>query len=290
MAATEEDVQDAVPLERALEVLNVPDAWALLFRRRADVAEKKNDLQIMVGSRYHELIESADAIVSMRKTAADVAALLTAFPSQLNSVLDEVEGALHSAGASENEGIVARKEAAKVGTGKSGASAATRLLLNAPSAIWAALDDSRYLDAAALFRQCAAAVASSEGIMRGPEAPFLASQWTYIQQFPARILAGAKRALYRPAVFAAGSPSSDNGGGSSVGEAAAALAAVLLVEDVDGGVPAAPGPALFSDALQLLLRHRGRYVEAALLGKSRDSPSGAPTEQRRRRRRPRTDG
>lgn len=44
----------------------------------------------MVGSRYHELIESADSIVSMKETGTEVLCLLRDFPGACSNVLEEV--------------------------------------------------------------------------------------------------------------------------------------------------------------------------------------------------------
>lgn len=44
----------------------------------------------MVGSRYHELIESADSIVSMKETGAEVLGLLRKFPEACSNVLQQV--------------------------------------------------------------------------------------------------------------------------------------------------------------------------------------------------------
>lgn len=44
----------------------------------------------MVGSRYHELIESADSIVSMKEISAEVLGLLKDFPGACSNILMEV--------------------------------------------------------------------------------------------------------------------------------------------------------------------------------------------------------
>lgn len=44
----------------------------------------------MVGSRYHELIDSADSIVSMKEISTEVLDLLQGFPQACSSVLNQV--------------------------------------------------------------------------------------------------------------------------------------------------------------------------------------------------------
>lgn len=46
--------------------------------------------QLMVGSRYHELIESADSIVSMKEISTEVLGLLQSFPHACSNVLEQV--------------------------------------------------------------------------------------------------------------------------------------------------------------------------------------------------------
>ena len=46
--------------------------------------------QLMVGSRYHELIESADSIVSMKETGTEVLCILRDFPTACANVLEQV--------------------------------------------------------------------------------------------------------------------------------------------------------------------------------------------------------
>lgn len=46
--------------------------------------------QLMVGSRYHELIESADSIVSMKETSMEVLGLLRNFPHACSNVIQQV--------------------------------------------------------------------------------------------------------------------------------------------------------------------------------------------------------
>lgn len=51
----------------------------------------KSFSQLMVGSRYHELIESADSIVSMKETSTEVLGLLRNFPYACSNVLQQVK-------------------------------------------------------------------------------------------------------------------------------------------------------------------------------------------------------
>eukprot|EP00618_Florenciella_parvula_P022925 CAMPEP_0119494766 /NCGR_PEP_ID=MMETSP1344-20130328/18614_1 /TAXON_ID=236787 /ORGANISM="Florenciella parvula, Strain CCMP2471" /LENGTH=61 /DNA_ID=CAMNT_0007530295 /DNA_START=12 /DNA_END=194 /DNA_ORIENTATION=+ len=60
-----------------MDKLSVSQARASLGNAVVMVTAKETELQLMVGSRYHELIESADAIISMHTTAAELRTLIS---------------------------------------------------------------------------------------------------------------------------------------------------------------------------------------------------------------------
>ena len=57
---------------------------------KSDPLRSTHVYQLMVGSRYHELIESADSIVSMKEISSEVLALLQDFPHACSKVLQQV--------------------------------------------------------------------------------------------------------------------------------------------------------------------------------------------------------
>ena len=120
-----------------MDRLTVGDARILLQGALAASSAKEAELQLMVGSRYHELIESADAIVSMHSTANELRLLLQRLPQTARSLIDPPEkvGELPKP---------VRRNAVDP-------SAAFRLTLTLPPRIWTALDKGHYFDAASAF-------------------------------------------------------------------------------------------------------------------------------------------
>ncbi|CAM9434083.1 unnamed protein product [Choristocarpus tenellus] len=231
-----EDV-DSVLAERALERISVSEARALLRQLTSQVGGKQTELQLMVGSRYHELIESADSILSMKETAEEVKGLLHEFPKALECVLGQVPDTMASTDARQTD-LVYRQAAATVKNSEE----VTRLMLKAPAAMWSALDRKRHLEAAGLLLRCRHAMAQgplhvSQGL-DASGAAFLKSQCAYVEHFPPRIVAAAKALLTQPC---------------STDACAGALAAVLLIQ---GHEEANPTLSL----LELLLQRRGGAI------------------------------
>lgn len=65
------------------------------FRFLCSRACYSSNQQLMVGSRYHELIESADSIVSMKEISTEVLGLLRNFPRACSIVLEQVRNMEH---------------------------------------------------------------------------------------------------------------------------------------------------------------------------------------------------
>ena len=70
-----------------MDTLRVSDARLLLQGALSASSAKETELQLMVGSRYHELIESADAIVTMHSTATELRLLLQRLPQTAQVLL-----------------------------------------------------------------------------------------------------------------------------------------------------------------------------------------------------------
>eukprot|EP00903_Cladosiphon_okamuranus_P007661 g7429.t1 len=226
--------------ERALEHMSVEKAWTLLDTLSSQVVGKQTELQLMVGSRYHELIESADSIVSMKETSIEVLGLLRSFPQACSNVLQKVPSsvlpqAIDSSG-SELLGTQFAKNISQV----------IQLMLHAPAAMWAALDSNRVLEAANLVLRCRSGWAdlssSFSAGMDSSVAAFLRSHVTYVEQFPHRIVLAGTRLLTHS---------------TSAHETAGALAALLQLQAPKDSKP-------LRSLLELLLRRRGGSVVAML--------------------------
>eukprot|EP00752_Nemacystus_decipiens_P016531 g14775.t1 len=226
--------------ERALEHMSVEKAWTMLDRLSSQVVGKQSELQLMVGSRYHELIESADSIVSMKETSVEVLGLLQHFPHDCSNVIQQVPSLTSPQAIDSNHTDEVSSPPAK------NISGVIQLMLHAPSAIWAALDSNRVLEAANLVLRCRSGWADlSSTFSTGVDssvAAFLRSHVTYVEQFPHRIVSAGTRLLTHS---------------TSTHETAGALTALLQLQapkDADS----------LRSLLELLLRRRGGSVVAML--------------------------
>ncbi|CAM9091155.1 unnamed protein product [Hapterophycus canaliculatus] len=218
----------------------VEEAWGLLDALSAQVVGKQTELQLMVGSRYHELIESADSIVSMKETGSEVLGLLRNFPQECSSVLEQVPSS-PSSRTSKIDGFDTVKK-----RGARGVSEVVQLMLHAPAAMWAALDSNKVLEAANLVLKCRsswASLSSSFSVdVDYSVAAFLRSHATYVEQFPRRILLAATRLVTRSC---------------NARETAGALTALLQLQAIKDANP-------LRYLLELLLRRRGGAIVAML--------------------------
>ncbi|CAM9161784.1 unnamed protein product [Discosporangium mesarthrocarpum] len=223
--------------DRALEHMSVGEARDLLRQLTSQVSQKQTELQLMVGSRYHELIESADSIVSMKDTAEEVMGLLQSFPEEHSYMKKQVPTSVDPDTGREG-GLAPSSTAVE----RDNQSEVTRLMLNAPAAMWAALDNNRHFEAAGLLLKCRRAMATGPlSLSLGSEATgaaFLKSQCAYVEQFPSRITAAAKSLLGKPC---------------NTEVCTGALASVLLIEGCNKAQP-------IRSLLELLLRRRGARV------------------------------
>jgi len=186
-----------------MDRLSVTDARRLLQGAIAAASAKETELQLMVGSRYHELIESADAIVSMHSTANELRVRLQRLPEKIKFIADDTPA--DEVGKTPATGIAGAEATPGPGDGGGGgegsaskngnsdaAEAPYRLILTVPPRIWSALDRHQYFDAAAALLECPA-----EGAVfsRAAFPPWFGEFRQYMAQFPERITSGAGRAL-----------------------------------------------------------------------------------------------
>jgi hypothetical protein len=228
-----------VHLERALEFMSTEEARLLLAKHSADVASKQAELRSMVSSRYHELIESADSIVAMQQLAGEVMSLLESLPAGCETVLAAGSRVLQPAALLDNS-TTSQAVLSTSSDATAAANSTVKLMMNAPSAVWAALDAEQFFEAAALYLRCAAAMAAPAALLTAAgdssndsefdaaAAAFVQTQWACMAQFPGRITSGAKRLLRceSTASSANNSSSSDSNGRDVVG----ALATLVLLQ------------------------------------------------------------
>eukprot|EP00624_Nannochloropsis_granulata_P003770 evm.model.NODE_28964_length_18506_cov_39.257484.5 len=163
------------------------------------IQAKQTEIQLIVGSRYHELIESADAVLGMYKSCEHLQRTLAReFPPALSSLLQEKRPDLHLR--PWQEAAAAAVSAQEAQHQQVGAFPLTKqdlhFMLQAPTRLWEAMDAGQYLTAAMLWAeakgiadktdaQAAAPAAAATGPAAGDSASSAAAQnlkWTSTQQ------------------------------------------------------------------------------------------------------------
>ena len=155
--------------EDLFERLSASEIRRALDRTRTESEKKRCELQQLVGSRYHDLIHSADHVLEMGECARALQTLLDDLPSGLEAVCGGGGGgsggkisspggarAVQSAGS----GSTANLSSAAVSSGAASAASVSsdiRLVLQAPGAVWEDLKAGRLLSATTRYLTARAA-------------------------------------------------------------------------------------------------------------------------------------
>ena len=225
-----------------------------------NIQAKQTEIQLIVGSRYHELIESADAVLGMYKSCKKLQhTLRTTLPPTFGTLATATHPRLHLRPWQETAAAaVARQHEQQA---EKGAFPLTRqdvqLLLHAPTRLWEAMDAGQFLTAATLWADAkgiadkteAQAQAAREGHGRKKWTPtqwelrqVVRQQWAYLEDLQGSITAGA-HALLRD---------------QDVGDTRQHALALVALSRLE------PSLATPAQALQLFVERRGQWLEAAL--------------------------
>ncbi|KAF9384372.1 Golgi transport complex subunit 1 [Podila verticillata] len=169
--------------------LSVPELNAYERRTRTDIENKKQELRIMVGERYRDLIGAADCIVRMKETAFAVQDNI----SKMRNSCD-----IHA---------LKRNVSAKTKKAQSGSmdemkkslytsAAQIKLLADVPEQIWRNMESSSYLTASrlyliskAIYKKLNAGTESDNSSVKVMETfPVVGRQWDAVSHFKAQIL------------------------------------------------------------------------------------------------------
>jgi hypothetical protein len=185
----------------------------------------------------------------MQQLAGEVMSLLESLPAGCDTVLTAGSSVLQPVALSLDSSTPSqpahstRSDATTTTAAAAAANSTVKLMMNAPSAMWAALDAEQFFEAAALYLRCAAAMAaptappttagdsSNSSEFDAAAAAFVQTQWACMAQFPGRITSGAKR-LLRCESAASSTNSSSNSSSSSSSSTAVvgALATLVLLQ------------------------------------------------------------
>ncbi|KAG0055101.1 Golgi transport complex subunit 1 [Gryganskiella cystojenkinii] len=219
--------------------LSVPELNAYERRTRTDIENKKQELRMMVGERYRDLIGAADCIVRMKETAYSVQGNI----SKMRNSCD-----IHALKRSVATKTMKAQGGAQDDMKKSVYTSATqiKLLADAPEQIWRNMESNNFLTASrlyllskAIYRNLEAEVDDEDKLSVKEIFPVVGRQWDAVSHFKAQILQKSTRHLR-----------STRGSDIDVVET---MCAIMLLDDVT-----------IKDMFRLLLAQRQSAIKEAL--------------------------
>ncbi|CAG8760201.1 9406_t:CDS:2, partial [Racocetra persica] len=196
---------------------SIPELRALEKRTRSDIEKKKQELRLMVGERYRDLIDAADSIVNMRHCALSI-------QEELHHMQDscDVQALKRTVKAQINEDKKGTKDEKKHHLYSSAAQ--IKLLVDVPEQIWRSLESHKYLNASRLYLIAKLVYKNLQA--HNEDSPFNVSvtfpvvqrQWDAVSHFKAQIL--QKATLYLKVIE------------QSEQSLAETLCAIMLLDDV----------------------------------------------------------
>ncbi|CAB4013243.1 Conserved oligomeric Golgi complex subunit 1, partial [Paramuricea clavata] len=185
----EEDSQNLFQKHSVAEIMELEK------RARGDIERKKEELRLMVGERYRDLIDAADTIGEMKQCSNTV-----------NHSIKTIQGnCKHLYQTHQSRGVSGQIATPSVNQSKTrfySVASQMKLLVDTPEKVWNALEHHEYLKAAQLYL-LAQNIVSSLHIDTGSNAPsklltsfpILPRQWSSISHFKDSILQGSRKLL-----------------------------------------------------------------------------------------------
>ncbi|TPX59377.1 hypothetical protein PhCBS80983_g02491 [Powellomyces hirtus] len=130
--------------DAVFEKHSVAEVRTMLARTSVDIERKKQDLRVMVGERYRDLIDAADAIKTMSTAAHDVDATFLAMRNGCDA-----QSIKRKVMESKAKGSAPGDEKRK--TSVYSVAAQIKVLVNTPEQIWHAMEEHKYLRACRLY-------------------------------------------------------------------------------------------------------------------------------------------
>eukprot|EP01114_Cavostelium_apophysatum_P017714 TRINITY_DN5329_c0_g1_i1.p1 TRINITY_DN5329_c0_g1~~TRINITY_DN5329_c0_g1_i1.p1 ORF type:complete len:1044 (+),score=290.63 TRINITY_DN5329_c0_g1_i1:112-3243(+) len=234
--------------------MSVEEIRVKSFQTRKDIDEKKQELRKLVGTRYRDLIDSADSIIQMKNLSGQLFDRMSKTEQYCNLLMKKrrdqmMKNPKEKKHQQETETEARRR---KYTLGKQ-----IKFLVDTPEQIWSALEGNNYLRAATLYLSAENVYSKlreskdeySTKILAS--IPLLSRQWAIIMQFPPKILQLSKKYLLL----------SDK-------DYAGALCAIVLLEK-------ATPKAVFSE----FLRSQSKAIHKCLTSVSPKSEDAASNEQ-----------
>ncbi|XP_062105118.1 conserved oligomeric Golgi complex subunit 1 [Humulus lupulus] len=222
--------RDAEALFRSKPISEIRNAESTT---RSHIHQKQEELRLLVGTRYRDLIDSADSILLMKRSSQAISSNLSSVHHSILSLSDHHHPLDHSKTSSLSHHHRIYAIACRV-----------KYLVDTPENIWGCLDESMFLEAAtryvrALHVHLLLDSADSEHRRFLSHFPLLQHQWQIVDSFKAQISQRARDRLFDRHL--------------PVGSYADALAAVAAIDDL-----------LPDQALALFLDSRKSWVSQTL--------------------------
>ncbi|XP_078314563.1 conserved oligomeric Golgi complex subunit 1-like isoform X2 [Crassostrea virginica] len=183
------------------EKFTVEEIREIEKKTRSDIERKKEDLRIMVGERYRDLIEAADTITEMKNSAQNVMSSIAKMEDMCKQLKQRhmIKGMSYQQ--KTNDEKQGRK---KQDVHFYGFASQIKLLLDMPEKIWSALDEQDYLMATRHFLlsrhiHTSLQLESQQTGNLLTLFPVLTRQWAAISHFRTTILQGCRSVLKQPA-------------------------------------------------------------------------------------------
>ncbi|CAM1299135.1 COG1 (predicted), partial [Pycnogonum litorale] len=174
--------------EALFENYTIEEIQEIEKKTKMEIEKKKEELRLMVGERYRDLIEAADTIQAMKSSAVCITKCINDIVSQCKSLPDK-----KSLNFQPKESAVEKHVLYEVG-------AQIKLLLDIPKEIWSYIDRQNYLAATQLYLlarhiHTSLTMLPSTSISVLKSFPIINRQWSTISHFRSSILQGCHEVL-----------------------------------------------------------------------------------------------
>ena len=176
--------------DKLLETHTVAEAEVVGQQLAKEVERKREELRVMVGERYRDLIEAADTIQNMRLCSSSVIQSVAGMQQSCTSL--KHQSAMHAVTSLHAKDLAP----ASANSPYLGVAAAIKLLTAVPELIWAAVEDGKFSQGAQLFLLAqhvhTGLLADAGGQVTAEKIaqwfPVIARQWATIQQLHSTLL------------------------------------------------------------------------------------------------------
>ncbi|PRP75850.1 oligomeric Golgi complex subunit 1-like [Planoprotostelium fungivorum] len=175
-------------VNKLFNTLSVEEIRSKEMNMRKETEERRQELRVLVGARYRDLIDSADTIVEMRELSKEAYQKMNRVETGCKKVLGLREDSLLAS-------TTGKMEEKNLRRGNTSTAKKIKILVDTPEQIWREIENNRYLEASQLYLRAKETHQSMEGASDAKtiasihgSIPLLLHQWSTISQFPPKIL------------------------------------------------------------------------------------------------------